>query len=247
MKTLHITNRKGGVGKTTIACHGAWYFAEKQRVLVIELDDQRNASRTLRGHTCELRASNLLTGAVEFPALQQRGLTVIAGDDGLKTIAIEPAKHISMLKRNIDRAAAGYDICIIDSAPKADALNIGPMLFATHVLAPIELSEYSLQGVETLLQSIVGTQKEYNPGLVFLGMLPNKFIANSPIQREGLKRLFEKVGDRFMFDAVLTQRQAYAHAATTGEPAWKDPKTAAREAGREIRTVMEKIERRMFA
>lgn len=247
MKILHITNRKGGVGKTTLACHAAWYFGEKRRVLVIELDDQRNASRTLREHKSDIGTSDLLTKDVKLPVLNGPGITVIAADDNLKTITVDPGKHIAKLKKNVEAAAADYEVCVIDSAPKADALNIGPMLFATHVVAPIELSEYSLQGVETLLQSIVGSQRQFNPKLVFLGMLPNKYVANSPIQRDALKGLFEKVGDKFMFDAVLSQRQAYAHAATTCEPAWRDTKTAAREAGKEIRTVMEKIESRMFA
>jgi len=247
LKILQVTNRKGGVGKTTIACHAAWYFAEKMRVLVVELDDQRNASRTLRSRKIDIETTELLTEKLRIPVLAEPGITLIAANDRLKSIEVKPKPHLEILRTNILAAADDYDVCIIDCAPKADALNIGPMLFASHVLAPIELSEYSLQGIESLLQSVVGAQQQFNPDLVFLGMLPNKFVANSTIQREALKGLFEKVGDRFMFDAVLTLRQAYSHAATTMKPAWSDPKTAAREAGKEIRNIMQKIEDRMFA
>jgi len=247
VKILQITNRKGGVGKTTIACHAAWYFAEQMRVLFIELDDQRNASRTLRHHKIDVETPDLLEKEMKIPALSSSGISLIAANDDLKSMLIQPKPHIEMLRRNILAAARDYEMCIIDSAPRADALNIGPMLFATHVLAPIELSEYSLQGIESLLKSVVGAQQQFNPSLVFLGMLPNKYVANSTLQRDALRGLFEKVGSRFMFDAVLTLRQAYAYAATTMEPAWKDPKTAGREAGKEIRSVMEKIESRMFA
>jgi len=246
VKILQITNRKGGVGKTTIACHAAWYFAEKTRVLFIELDDQRNASRTLLNYKIDLETSNLLTGKVKIPVRSSAGISMIAANNDLKAIQVTPKPHIEMLRRNILAVAEDYEICIIDSAPTADVLNIGPMLFATHILAPIELSEYSLQGIESLLKSIVGVQQKFNPSLVFLGMLPNKYVANSTLQRDALRGLFKKVGNRFMFDAVLTLRQAYAHAATTKEPAWKDPKTAGREAGKEIRAVMKKIESRIF-
>lgn len=247
MKILQVTNRKGGVGKTTIACHAAWYFAEKMRVLVIELDDQRNASRTLRSRKIDIETTELLTEKLKIPTLPTPGITLIAANDRLKSIEVKPKPHIETLRANILAAADDYDMCIIDCAPKADALNIGPMLFATHVLAPIELSEYSLQGIESLLQSVVGAQQQFNPQLVFLGMLPNKFVANSPIQKNALKGLFERVGEKFMFDAVLSQRQAFSHAATTMEPAWRDPKTAAREAGKEMRHVMKKLEARIFA
>ncbi len=50
MKTLVVNNQKGGVGKTMLAVHAAWYLAEaRARVLVIDLDPQGNASYTLAG------------------------------------------------------------------------------------------------------------------------------------------------------------------------------------------------------
>lgn len=245
MKILQLTNRKGGVGKTTIACHAAWYFSEKMRVLFVELDDQKNASRTLRNHKIDLETPGLLKGEVKIPSLSEPGIAVIAANDELKTLDVKQP-HVEWLMKNILGAADGFDICIIDCAPKADYLNIGPMLFATHVLAPIELAPYSMQGVESLLQSVIGAQQQFNPNLVFLGMLPNKFVANSTLQKEALTEVFQKVGPRFMFDAVISNRQAFENTATTMEPAWKDTKTAARVAGKEIRQVMEKIENRVF-
>lgn len=247
MKILLITNRKGGVGKSTIACHAAWHFAEKLRVLVIELDTQRNASSTLRRHRIDITTSQLLDGKVIVPKRQGPGISVIEADDGLKSMEIKPNQHIASLKANVERAAKDFEVVIFDAAPAADALNVGPMLFATHVLAPITLTRYSLQGVEALLQSIVGMQQQYNKDLVFLGMLPNLYVANSPMQRDNLKDLFARVGDKFMFNAVISQRQAYEHTASTMEPAWRDTKTAARVAGKEIRRVMQQLEARMFA
>jgi len=48
MKTLVINNQKGGVGKTMLAVHAAWFLAETgKRVLVVDLDPQANASYTL--------------------------------------------------------------------------------------------------------------------------------------------------------------------------------------------------------
>jgi len=246
MKKLLVSNRKGGVGKTTITCHAAWHFAEKRRVLVVELDTQRNGSATLEPHKIDVTTSQLLTGKVEIPGLSGPGIAVIEADDELKSIEIGP-QQIATLKSNLDAVADKFEVCIFDAAPSADTLNVGPMIFASHVLAPIELTEYSLQGIESLLQSIIGMQKKFNPNLVFLGMLPNKFVANSPRQKEALTELFAKVGNKFMFDAVLHMRQAYEQAASTKEPAWKDTKTASRVAGKEIRTVMEKLEKRVFA
>lgn len=84
MKSLHVVNRKGGVGKTTIALHAAWYFAERYRVLFLELDDQRNASSVLQEHAGDLVTSDLLSGPVTVPPLDGPGIRLIAADDEIK-------------------------------------------------------------------------------------------------------------------------------------------------------------------
>ncbi len=246
MKSLYITNRKGGVGKTTIALHAAWYFAERYRVLFVELDDQRNSSFVLKEHDSGVRTSQLLAGKVDMPTLSKPGISLIAADDDVKKLANEAQTAIPNLRTNVLSAAPGFDVCVIDSAPAATALTVGPLLFVTHAIAPVELSTFSLQGISSLLQSVVAAKKQYNPGLDFLGLLPNKFVPNMPAQRNGLEAVMKLAGNEFMFDGILTQRQAYLTVAEDKQPAWTDTKTASREAGKEIRSVMQKIENRMF-
>ena len=49
MKSIMFTNRKGGVGKSAVACQFAHYLADKlkKRVLFIDLDAQANSTYTL--------------------------------------------------------------------------------------------------------------------------------------------------------------------------------------------------------
>ena len=48
MKTITIGNQKGGVGKSTLAVHLAFYLANKGfKVLFFDLDGQGNSSATL--------------------------------------------------------------------------------------------------------------------------------------------------------------------------------------------------------
>ncbi len=57
METIVINNQKGGVGKTTIAVHLAWYLAEAgRRVVILDLDAQGNATDTLARHGGVLRS-----------------------------------------------------------------------------------------------------------------------------------------------------------------------------------------------
>ena len=51
MNIIVINNQKGGVGKTTLAVHLAWFMAESgRRVLMIDADAQGNATDTLKRH-----------------------------------------------------------------------------------------------------------------------------------------------------------------------------------------------------
>lgn len=244
MKTLVFTNRKGGVGKTTLAVHAAWYFAETKRTLLIELDTQRNASGTLKDTVADVPLSKLLTGAASIPVLAGPGLVTVAADDEVNNLAADNTAA-QQLGANIEAVESQFDVVIFDTSPATNRLNVAALVFATHVVAPINVTQYSIDGIKTLLQQIVGVKQRFNADLDFLGLLPNAFVAGQPSQRRNLQELLATFGDEYMFQGALSVRQAYADATSTRIPAWKQNGTAAREAGREIRGVLAKIDQRM--
>lgn len=70
MKSIIVGTRKGGVGKTTLAVHLAWYFAEKKlRVLMIDLDGQANSSQTLAAYVVPGLTASRLFSAEALPAV----------------------------------------------------------------------------------------------------------------------------------------------------------------------------------
>jgi Mrp family chromosome partitioning ATPase len=69
MNTIVINNQKGGVGKTTLAVHLAWFMAEAgRRVLMIDVDAQGNATDTLKQHTGSTSAADLFKPATRVVA-----------------------------------------------------------------------------------------------------------------------------------------------------------------------------------
>ncbi|MFD2427305.1 ParA family protein [Sphingobium scionense] len=74
MQTIVINNRKGGVGKTMLATHLAWFLAEDgARVLFIDLDAQGNGSRTLAARVGE---GDRRTCSTQTPSSNCRALLV---------------------------------------------------------------------------------------------------------------------------------------------------------------------------
>ena len=99
MNTIVINNQKGGVGKTTLAVHLAWFMAEAgRRVLMIDVDAQGNATDTLKQHIGSTSAADLFKPATRFVAGENNGITLApcgwpANGAGLRQIRAENGRY----------------------------------------------------------------------------------------------------------------------------------------------------------
>jgi chromosome partitioning protein len=248
MKTLVVNNQKGGVGKTLLSVHAAWFLAEAgARVLVVDLDPQANASLSLSGARRLGDSSALFFEAPDRFAARP-GISLWAGDRGLDSIDTRLTAAVGCFQQSFFAAGQGYDYCVIDTPPTWSGRNYAALMVATSLVAPIELETYALQGVKQLLSQKALVEKHARHGrpIDFLGLLPCRFQSASPRQRENLMALLRR-GSSMMFpdQGLLTQRQGYAAALELKAPVWTLPQSAAQIAGREIRTVLATIRHRL--
>jgi chromosome partitioning protein len=116
MKTLVVNNQKGGVGKTMLAVHAAWFLAEAgARVLVVDLDPQANASSTLSAARVG-DSSQLFLGPA--PAIEGRtGVSLLAGDRGLDIVESQLTQAIIAFRDTLARLGGTFDYAVIDTPP----------------------------------------------------------------------------------------------------------------------------------
>lgn len=249
MKTLVINNQKGGVGKTMLAVHAAWFLAEdERRVLVIDLDPQANASYTL-ANARPVGGSAELFFNPELEIEPAPGVSLLAGDARLDLVDAQLTSAVLAFRASFERIARGFDYVVIDTPPTWSGRNYAALMVASSLVAPIDLETYALQGVKQLLMQKASVEKAARHGrpIDFLGLLPARFQSQSPRQRDSLQALLRQQGSRIMYpgQGVLTQRQGYAEALDLRTPVWMIRKTAAQEAGREIRRVLATMKQRL--
>ena len=248
MSTIVFTNQKGGPGKSTLAVLYAHWLVDKrgQRVCVIDLDSQKNSSKTLQKFDSGIAATDLFQSAPI--ALPNDRLASLALFPGAKTlIDLERAKPevvIPAFKQHIAALNRVFDTCVIDTPPALGLRMSAALIAADYVACPIELEEYSIDGVTDMLKTVFGVKQKYNPTLRLLGIIANRFNPHSPRQKEALASLLANY-DEFVIPAKISTRSAIPEALAAGVPVWRLAKSSAREASAEVLNVFELLRERM--
>lgn len=166
MRTIAITNQKGGCGKTTTAVNlAAGLAAGGVRVLLIDLDPQGHAtlglgvkstavSDTFTRALVDSRVS--LQAAIVQTSLERVDLVpssiLLAGVE-IDLHCMTSGKHW-VLKEQLLGVARQYDICLIDCAPALGLLAVNALVACTDILVPVQAHYYALQGLEQLMETI---------------------------------------------------------------------------------------------
>lgn len=232
-RVLVLANQKGGVGKTTTAINlGTALAAIGERVLIIDLDPQGNASTGL-GIDRKARASSsydVLTGGREIvqilTATAVPRLFVAPSTMDLLGVELEISTHHDRtfkLKNALTTffsEISGEDritYVLIDCPPSLNLLTINALVAANAVVVPLQCEFFALEGLSQLLQTVDQVRRSLNPTLIIHGVVLTMFDPRNSLSNQVVADVRAFMGEE-VYDTVIPRNVRVSEAPSHGKP-----------------------------
>ncbi|MHC1770743.1 MAG: ParA family protein [Flexilinea sp.] len=222
-----MINQKGGVGKTTTAINlGAALAVYGQKVLVVDMDPQANATSSIGLDKNEIKSGTyeVLIGAAPI------GPNIILNNDfhisilpsspalsGAEIELIDFDNRESLLKNTIKKISAYYDYILIDCPPSLSLLTINALVAAKDgVIIPVQCEYLALEGLGQLTSTIYQVKKSFSYVDV-RGVVLTMYDGRTRLAMDVVSEVRKFFPDK-VFESIIPRSIRLAEAPSYGQP-----------------------------
>lgn len=232
-RILALANQKGGVGKTTTAINlGTALAAIGERVLIVDLDPQGNASTGLgidrRNRSCStydvligelsLREAVVSTAVPRLhiapSTMDLSGLELELGTTPGRAFKLRDA--IGALNNNVS-PDADYTYVLIDCPPSLNLLTVNAMAASDAILVPLQCEFFALEGLSQLLQTVEQVRSTLNPNLSIHGIVLTMFDLRNNLSNQVVADVRQFMGEK-VYKTMIPRNVRISEAPSYGKP-----------------------------
>jgi chromosome partitioning protein len=223
-----LVNQKGGVGKTTTAINlGAYLARFGQRVLIVDIDPQANATSSLGldKHAVKQGIYDVLLGGTPAAALVLQNprlkLTILPSSPSLAGAEVELVNEQGR-ETKLRQAIAGliqrYDYILIDCPPSLGLLTMNGLIAAKDgILIPVQCEYLALEGLGELTRTIQRVRAALFPALKVRGVILTMFDGRTHLSQDVVSEVHKYFPDK-VFETVIPRSVRLAEAPSYGLP-----------------------------
>ncbi len=225
-RVFALANQKGGVGKTTTAISlGAYMAAKGERVLIVDMDPQANATSGLgfdkwniglSTYDVLIRNSDPATSIIHT---NRWGLDLIGSSPELAAAEVEMVSLENrewLLRRALERIWNDYSYIFIDCPPSLGLLTVNALTAATDVIVPVQCEYLALEGLSLLLDTIERIRQSLNERLTVFGILMTMFDPRTNLSEQVIAEVREH-HPKTIFDTVIPRNVRLSEAPSYGK------------------------------
>ncbi len=206
MKTIVVSNRKGGSAKTTTAVNIASSLAKKGQVLLLDFDTQGHASI---GVGCEPSETLGVHSIFEGKTLSETFIPTCHDNLTLSpALAIFDVYEYSDLRGVLknrfkkENISDFFDYCVIDTPPTLDAQLKNSLEVADSVLIPFIPHHLGVVAVGQMLRAVFQSASQLGRDIVDVSILPVMYNPHINEHKESLLKVETSFGKEKLLSPI---------------------------------------------
>ncbi|MGV9302696.1 MULTISPECIES: ParA family protein [unclassified Nonomuraea] len=234
-RIIAVANQKGGVGKTTTSVNlAAALSMNGERVLVVDLDPQGNASTALatehRGDVPDvyqvlvddLPMADIVKAVPDMPGLYCAPATIDLAGAEIELVSLV-AREARLRRALTAFDAVELDYIIIDCPPSLGLLTVNALVAADEVLIPIQCEYYALEGLGQLLRNVDLIKAHLNPTLSLSTIVLTMYDGRTRLASQVAEEVRAHFGDTVLNTVIprsvrLSEAPSYGQSVMTYDP-----------------------------